>query len=221
MCSADDICSEYFYQNFKRKGTRVPRKRVYNKIHISQPHLWTMFEKLAELCTTYNIDHMKYIEFCFRADSNVHVKSPKDLLNIASFRKYAQSGKIEELYKKIYDNVNKTCDYIAEECIRLDLEGAKAYIKYLVKTDQLATQFMLGNISRHWLSAINKLDQIVNMMPEISRGTLYKIVKNRLIYFDELQETFRYYTGKRCRPFYLTDLKIEKILDKRLPIIVY
>jgi hypothetical protein len=212
LISADHICSEFYFQLHKRNGKFVKRNMVYVNIKDKQPKVWLNFEKLAELCNKYKIDHRKYIEFYFNHSSK---QLSGDLINIKWFRLYAENLKLSDQYRNIYSAVLKTCDFIADECIQLNLNSTVDYIKHLVITDQLALKVFSGNISKYWLASIKQLGILTEKLPTLSQSTLEKIVKNRQLYYNELQEAFRLLTGKRCRPFFMTDKKIEELIEKQ------
>lgn len=207
---ADDICSEYHYHMLKRLGRSPRRKQLYLNIASSKPNMWAGFEKLAVICTKHNIDYEKYISFVFSHRHNVSIK---ELLNIQQFRLFNEHLKLIEQHKKIYNNVLKTSKFIADECVKNNIETTIDYIKYVVINDQLAELIISGKISKYWISSIKKLDQLIERLNGVSQDTLKRLSRNRLLYYDEAQETFKMFTGKRYNIFYQTDKLIQKKYD--------
>lgn len=212
MCSADHICSEYYYHLFKRQGRNVRRAQVYKNVHSKKPKYWAAFEKLAIVCEQYNIDYQRYITYVFDNNGSTYLQ-PSELLNIKWFRLYADHLKLIEQYQHVYDSFMKAANYIADECIKNHYSTTAEYIKHLILTDQLASYFLGGRITKYWLASIKQLPLLVSKLNGMSRDTLTKVVRNQLQYNNEIQEAFVKFTSKRVRPFIFTDRLIEKKLE--------
>jgi hypothetical protein len=210
MIDADKICSEYYYWILFKKGKIVSRNHSYSNIKNKHKKKWSDFEKLAEICNKYKIDYKEYIKFVIN-----HAKVfivPSELLKIKWFSLYNEHIKIKNQYKKIYDLTCKTSEYIADQCVKHNINSSKDFIKILIKNDKLSPYISTGRISKYWIVSFKReqLQTIVEKSTQVNKEVLYKILKNQQIYYDEMQEAFKLFTGKMYKPIFYTDKLIEK-----------
>ena len=154
------------------------------------------FNKLSELITKYKMDSDNFIQHCI---FEMRVSSPKEILNIQNFINYANKLKVEKQYKKIYDNFIKSCNYIADNCIKEKLTP-KEYLKKLISEKRLAIEYMCGNISTHFLASINGIKNIFKYLDNNSKDELSIIYTSTEKLNGDIQEAFLKYKKHKVAP---------------------
>lgn len=171
------------------------------------------FDKLFKIISKYKINHDSYIYFCI---FDIQVKHPKDMLNVQYFVRYANKLKIENQYKKIYDNFLKTSNYIADVCISENITP-KEYLKKLIVEKRLAIEYMCGNISTHFLAAINGIKNIFKYLDDNSKNELSIIYDATEKLNGDIQEAFMKFKSHRVSPLKFTEqmIKLKKIKQNK------
>lgn len=154
------------------------------------------FKKISELIIKYKMDSDNFIQHCI---FEMNVSTPKEILNIQNFTSYANKIKIEKQYKKIYDNFIKSCNYIADNCIKEKITP-KEYLKKLISEKRLAIEYMCGNISTHFLASINGIKNIFKYLDNNSKDELSIIYTSNEKLNGDIQEAFLKYKSHRVSP---------------------
>ena len=154
------------------------------------------FKKISDLIIKYKIDSDNFIQHCI---FEIHVSSPNEILNVQNFISYANKLKVEKQYKKIYDNFIKSCNYIADNCIKEKLTP-KEYLKKLISEKRLAIEYMCGNISTHFLASINGIKNIFKYLDNNSKDELSIIYTSTEKLNGDIQEAFLKYKKHKVAP---------------------
>jgi hypothetical protein len=189
-----------YFRQFLREGcVHVPFARLQTKSYYNQYK--KHFNKLSEVLKKYRIDPENYIRFCVLTR---HVNEADEMLDIRSFKEYADDLKIKEQSKKIYEYYKKSAEYVADECIRRNIRPGE-FLKELVLTKKLAFEFMCGNLSMYYLASIKNIDKICQYLDQNSRDELSIILDVHENLNQDVQDIFVKFTGRRVSPLKLSE----------------
>lgn len=210
----------------KYKGLIVAKYYVFYKYILSNPENKVEFEHLGcknfynqykkifddtyDICISKNIDISNFMYFL------LHINGISKITNINDqkvFDNYDKYRAIEKQKKLIYDTFNKSALYIAKECIKYKLT-CKEYLKRLVLNNQLAIEYMCGNISKYYICTIQNFDKIYLKLNKVNRDELSILYNSYEIINQTVQDTFLGFKNTVVKPIQYTDNIIYKLKTK-------
>lgn len=158
--SSDTIRIPIHYQHIGANGFYVRNKQT--------------FDTLVSIFSKYKLDVGKYIKHTVLANK-LRFADSKKLLDINIIREYANDVQVQTQRKHIYDRLLSTARFIAQYCVDNGILNVADCFKDMIRKRTLATYYMTGKISKHYLSAIHNFPAIVDKLDAISKGELAPI----------------------------------------------
>lgn len=208
------IYFKFFSQN---NNPYIVHKQPLNRISATTLYKKNkdIFDKLVVIFQKFNIDIVKYLSF-FTQQYGKSEKDVKDLLvNNTTISKYLEYLQIKDQYHKIYIYFMKSVNNIIDDCIKLNFQSTKEYIRYLIKHNQLVNQYVSGRISCYYLCAIHNFKKIIPKLDIISQNEFSKILLRYDKYYADVQEAFKLYKSQRINPIQFTDELLWKKINKQ------
>ena len=110
----------------KQPLERISATTLYKKNKV-------VFDKLVIIFNKFSIDIVKYLSFFTLQYGKSERDVPTLLLDNATISKYLEYLQIKQQYHTIYKNFMKSVNNIVDDCIKLNFQSTKEYIRYLIK----------------------------------------------------------------------------------------
>ena len=164
-----------------------------------------VFDNAATIFNKYKINAMKYSKF-FVCQYNKHAKDIDQLyLSTQTFNFYVESLQAAEQKQKIFKNFMQTANYIADQCISFGYPSAKEWIRAAIAERKLASYYLAGKVSKHFLASIPNFPSILPKLDSISRDELSTIAERFDLYNTEINEAFLFVKKCKLNPISFVD----------------
>ena len=149
-----------------------------------------VFDKLFAIQDKYGIDMCGYVSYFLHQNRNFSKDKIPMMLDTMSLHRYAEDLKISLKHQKILDNFSKSAQFMLNEVDRRNCNSVKECVKELIQENKIASLYLTGRLSAHYLAAIKNFRKIVFRMDQISRDTLSEVANQQEQLLSDLRDAF-------------------------------
>lgn len=181
--------------------SQIQAKSLYNEHKVT-------FDNASAIFSKYGIDPFKYSKF-FICQFGKHAKDiDASYLSPQTFNFYVESLQAAEQKRKVFKNFMKTANFIADQCIDLGYPSSKEWIRNAISERKLASYYVAGKVSKHFLASIPNFPKILPKLDQLSRDELSVIAERFDLYNTEINEAFLFVKKCKLNPIDFVDTLI-------------
>lgn len=206
------LCARYFKFFSQELNQNIIHPLPFERITAKTLYLEHkyQFNKLADICTKYNINIELYIQY-FVSFLKKHERDiDTHLLNTYTFQLYVEYLQSKQKQKNILKYIIKSAKNIAHECIQFGYPHSIDFFKDLIVQKKLVNYYITGKISKYFLVLIPNFPKLVSKLDSLTRDEFYSICNNYEMYQIDSNLALKKYKIHVKNIFTFTDEIIKK-----------